>query len=150
MLLQLVYYSRFVPGDQGAMSTVSNILEVSEANNGRNRITGFLIFDKANFLQILEGDPADVEQTYQRIALDSRHENIAVIERREVSGRAFADWAMGGYVRTPETRHIYARHGLQDTIDPQTLRANQVVALALDVLAFESERQSSRGLSARR
>lgn len=55
MFLQLVYYSRFVAGSQGAMSAVRDILKVSEAKNGRNRVTGFLIFDKANFLQILEG-----------------------------------------------------------------------------------------------
>ncbi|WP_303831633.1 BLUF domain-containing protein [Asticcacaulis taihuensis] len=59
MLTQLIYHSHFVPGDHGALSTVRNIIEVSEINNGPDGVTGFLIFDKSHFLQILEGAPED-------------------------------------------------------------------------------------------
>ena len=149
MNFQLIYCSRFVASEQGAMSMVRNILEVSEVNNGRDGITGFLIFDKTNFLQVLEGDASAVERTYARICRDKRHDSVVVINRRDVDARAFEDWAMGGYVRTPETQHIYARHGIEGTVEPQKLDANQVIALALDLLTFESDRRALRGLSAR-
>ena len=150
MCLQLIYYSRFVPGVQGAMSAVRTILHASEANNARDRLTGFLIFDKVNFLQILEGDAADVERTFERISRDPRHEGLAVIERRQIARRAFGDWAMGGYVRTEQAQPVYARHGLDGGIDPQALTSDQVVGLALDLIAFEAERRSRSGLSSSR
>ena len=61
MLTQLIYHSHFVPGDYGALSTVRNIIQVSEINNGRDGITGFLIFDKSHFLPIREGEPSEKE-----------------------------------------------------------------------------------------
>ncbi len=144
MFYQLVYHSRFTARTSGALSTVRDILQTSQDNNHRDNITGFLVFDKLSFVQILEGDQAVVDATYARIGKDPRHDGLTLIETRQVAARAFPEWSMGGFIRSPEVHDIYARHGLTGGMEPETLTADQVVALATDLLAFEQARQGQR------
>ncbi len=147
MIFQLIYHSHFLPIGAGPSSTIRSILHASEDNNFRDDITGFLIFDKSAFVQVLEGDQATVLATYERIGEDPRHTDLTVVATRWVEARAFAGWAMGGHLATAETRDIYGRHGLGGGLTPSALRAPQVVALAQDLLAFETHRQSQRIVS---
>ncbi|MGN6210447.1 BLUF domain-containing protein [Asticcacaulis sp.] len=144
MLTQLIYHSQYVPGDSGALSTVRNILQTSEINNSRDGITGFLIFDKSHFLQILEGDFQCVHRTLERIKGDPRHRDLTVVADKSIEARAFTDWAMGGYVRSADSQAVYARHGIAGDLDLGVLTGATVVALALDLLAFETARQKER------
>ena len=148
MVYQLIYHSHFLPVGAGPSGTIRSILRASDANNLRDGITGFLIFDKASFVQVLEGDQAAVLETYERISDDPRHAGLTIIATRQVAARAFTDWAMGGHLRSDETQDIYARHGVTGGLDPAALRAPQVVALAQDLLAFETVRQSQRVIDA--
>jgi len=148
MVFQLLYHSHFLPVGAGPSSTIRAILRASEDNNFRDGITGFLIFDKTSFIQVLEGEQAAVLATFDRIGDDPRHTGVAVIAARTTETRAFAGWAMGGHLRSVETQDIYARHGLGDGLDPSSLRAPQVIALAQDLLAFETQRQSQRTIGA--
>lgn len=88
-MLQLVYISTVV-----ATVDTAAILDVSRANNTRDRITGLLFCDGRRFLQALEGDTAMVERSYARIARDPRHRALVVLSRREVAAREFGGWAM--------------------------------------------------------
>ena len=148
MVFQLIYHSRFLPIGAGPSGTIRSILSASETNNFRDGITGFLVFDKAHFVQVLEGDQDRVLETYERIGDDPRHHELTLIATRQVVRRAFADWAMGGHLRTDETQDIYARHGLADGLDPARLKAPLVVALAQDLQAFEIRRQAQRVIGA--
>lgn len=144
MLSQLIYHSHFMPGQQGTLSSVRNIIEASEINNSRDGITGFLIFDKSTFLQILEGDADKIDATFQRISADKRHRDLTVISKRRLDQRAFQDWAMGGYVRSNEAQSIYAHYGVTGELDPMHLDADTIVRLAADLLDFETHRQKER------
>ena len=147
MLSELIYHSHFVPGQQGALSVVRHIIETSEINNSRDRITGFLIFDKLNFVQVLEGEQPVVEATYDRIVKDKRHDGLTLIDTRQVNTRAFPDWSMGGFIRSAEVTDIYTRHDLSGQMEPEKLDADKVVALARDLLAFEQARQDQRTIN---
>lgn len=68
---QLIYVSstkRDVPD-----ATLNEILSVSRRNNEPAGITGMLMYLEGGFLQVLEGERAQVESTYQRICADKRH-----------------------------------------------------------------------------
>ncbi|MBP2160011.1 MULTISPECIES: BLUF domain-containing protein [Asticcacaulis] len=143
MVYQLIYRSRYT-GAQGSLSTVREILTASQRNNSRHGITGFLIFDKTSFLQVLEGDAPVVLETYERIKADERHADLSVIAASEVDARAFPDWAMGGFLRSPEVQPIYMRHGLDKGMDPKDLKAETVIGLAHDLMAFEAQRHGGR------
>jgi hypothetical protein len=142
-LYQLVYYSRF-SGTGGALGTVRDILSKSQDHNLRNNVTGFLIFDKASFVQILEGETRAVEDTYARILGDGRHADITLVATRDIETRDFPEWSMGGFLRNPEVRHIYTRHGVADGLDPASLTCAQVVALAKDLLSYDLSRDKER------
>jgi len=142
-LYQLVYYSRFT-GTGGALSTVRDILAKSQDNNLQNDVTGFLIFDKTSFVQILEGESQAVEDTYARILGDRRHTDIILVATRDIETRDFPEWSMGGFLRNPEVQHIYALHGAADGFDPASLTCAQVVALAKDLLAYDLSRNRER------
>jgi GrpB-like predicted nucleotidyltransferase (UPF0157 family) len=91
-LLQLIYISTAAPGLHQA--TVSDILKVSRNNNAAAGVTGLLLFDGYRFLQALEGEQAMVNATYQRIKADPRHRAVVLLSQKEVTERAFGDWAM--------------------------------------------------------
>lgn len=110
-------------------------------------VTGFLIFDKTWFVQILEGERARVTGTYDRIARDPRHADATVIDVRDVPERLFPNWTMGGAMRTPEVQEVYLQHGFGGPLDPVRLKSGQVVDLALDLQAFETRRRQGQKLA---
>ncbi len=148
MIYQLIYHSHFMPVGAGPSSTIRSILRASEVNNLREDITGFLIFDKSSFIQILEGDQAAVLAAYERIGDDPRHAHLTILATRWLATRDFDGWTMGGHIAADETCDIYARHGVAGGLDPAALGAPRVVALARDLLEFEAQRQSQRIVSA--
>jgi hypothetical protein len=93
MLLRLVYTSKatfdFTDGD------LITLLMNSRANNRRDGLTGILLYSDGVFLQVLEGEEEAVMAKYDRIALDPRHRQIAVILREETDSRQFGRWTMG-------------------------------------------------------
>lgn len=149
MIHQLVYYSRnTVQGDGRAMLTnMREILAASQRNNSRDGITGFLIFDKTWFIQILEGERAQVTETYNRIAKDTRHSTATIMNVRDVPARLFPNWTMGGAMRTPEVQEVYLQHGFGGPLEPSRLKSDQIVRLALDLQAFEMDRRQGQRLA---
>lgn len=149
MIHQLVYYSRnVVAGNDRAMLTnLREIVSASQRNNSRDGITGFLIFDKTWFVQILEGAQRQVSETYTRIARDPRHSSATIVDARNVVARSFPNWTMGGAMRTPEVEEVYLQHGIGSAIDPVRLKSAQVVNLALDLQAFDAAKRQAQRLA---
>jgi hypothetical protein len=149
MVHQLIYYSRnsVFGGDRAMLTNMRDILAVSQHNNGRDGITGFLIFDKIWFVQILEGARSKVQETYNRIAGDPRHTGATIMNVRDVEARLFPNWTMGGAMRTPEMQEVYLHHGIGSDMDPQRLKSSQIIALALDLQAFEQTKRSPQKMA---
>jgi hypothetical protein len=72
-----------------------NILAISHVNNSRNNITGLLLYGEGNFIQLLEGEEAIVQQTFERISADPRHTGITHIAGGTLNERNFPAWSMG-------------------------------------------------------
>ncbi|WP_308113628.1 BLUF domain-containing protein [Kineosporia corallincola] len=49
---------------------------------------------QAFFVQLLEGQPDAVEQTYRRILRDELHDEVTVLSRQERDGRSCEGWRM--------------------------------------------------------
>ncbi|KQX19298.1 MULTISPECIES: BLUF domain-containing protein [unclassified Sphingomonas] len=101
MLFQLTYISTASPSL--ILFDVETILEGSRRRNGRDDITGLLIFDGKRFLQVLEGPLDHVEATFSRIALDKRHRALVRLSSRHVDRREFGAWAMASHIVGPVT-----------------------------------------------
>ncbi|WP_324073252.1 MAG: BLUF domain-containing protein [Erythrobacter sp.] len=73
---------------------VDAILATSARNNPARGITGLLLFNGRNFLQLLEGDEAEVADLMDKITADPRHAGVSVLDKRAIAMRACPDWAM--------------------------------------------------------
>ena len=71
------------------------LLEQSRARNERHGITGMLLYKNGHFMQVLEGDEADVMQVFADIERDKRHKNVDVLRTEYIQHRNFPDWTMG-------------------------------------------------------
>jgi hypothetical protein len=74
---------------------IDQIVETSQKNNPRRKITGMLVASGDLFYQLLEGPKSEVDSLYARISTDPRHEQILLLES-EVGDfdRICPDWAM--------------------------------------------------------
>ncbi len=74
-----------------------DILYSSVQMNKSHGVNGALIATRNGFLQFLEGEKDVVEQTFTRIELDNRHENVSVIASGEIKKAKFTEWRMRGF-----------------------------------------------------
>lgn len=71
------------------------LLASSRSKNTALNISGMLLYVEGSFLQVIEGQEADIDQLFETISADPRHGNITTIIRESIARRAFADWSMG-------------------------------------------------------
>ncbi len=76
---------------------LTDILEKARRKNVERGITGMLVYKDMSFLQILEGNKADISEVYDSIEDDPRHHRVKVLFEKEVKQREFGEWAMGFY-----------------------------------------------------
>ena len=84
-----------------------DILSKSHENNRRLDITGMLLYRGGNFLQVLEGEEAVLDERFKVILKDARHYQVTLLLKRPVPKRHFENWEMG--------------FTNLDTIDPNTI-----------------------------
>lgn len=92
-LIQLIYVSTATVeyGDEA----LERLLHSCVKNNQKKQITGMLIYWRGTFMQVLEGSADAVAETYSRIAADSRHHGLILLEKRDIASREFSNWHMG-------------------------------------------------------
>jgi len=103
-MLQIVYISTAT----GTVDTAA-ILATSRRNNARDGLTGLLYTNGKRFLQVLEGDIANVERALGRIDADPRHRAMVVLSSRDVNAREFGGWAMAERVAGDDGDAFVAR-----------------------------------------
>ena len=91
MLSQYLYISTAPTLSRDA---VDAILDTSARNNPARGITGLLLYNGRNFLQLLEGEEEELVSLMLKITEDARHSGITVLDRRNIADRACPDWAM--------------------------------------------------------
>ena len=77
-----------------AADEVFKIVTVSARNNPARAVTGFLIYADGAFLQVIEGERADLDALLDVLGRDPRHRAITVKSRRPISSRSFPNWRM--------------------------------------------------------
>ncbi len=89
---QFVYISTAAP-DLGQVD-IENILEASARNNPERGITGFLIFNGRNFLQLVEGPKDSLDSLMAEIHADPRHSGVVRLEDNPITQRVCEKWTM--------------------------------------------------------
>lgn len=91
-MIRLGYVSVAEPAITAA--ALKEIIAQSAANNKALDVTGVLLFNGITFLQVLEGDDANVNGLYKKIASDERHSAVTTIFRENIKSRVFSEWSM--------------------------------------------------------
>ena len=139
-LHRLVYYSRnHIAGDAMAFRTnVDDILHKSRINNGRDGITGALLFNAGCFAQVLEGPLPALEAAFERIQQDDRHGEVSLLALDPLAMRSFPNWAMGYVGASSAHAQSFSQIGQTSGFDPSRLSGEQLYALLKD-LALQEE-----------
>jgi len=93
-MIRLIYVSK-LSSDALSSDDLTQILTVAQRNNAAANVSGFLLFNYRNFLQVLEGPSEAVTHIYEKIKQDPRHHDLTLIESRAVKQREFSHWRMG-------------------------------------------------------
>lgn len=116
-MLSVIYISVADPliGEQD----IAALLVQARRNNQRDALTGALIFNGHNFLQLLEGPADKVEACLAVIRTDPRHSGMVEIRRRDVDERSFAEWSMLYDAQFRNHDDNLARLAVSGQLDPQ-------------------------------
>lgn len=76
------------------LGEIQGILATSRKNNGRDGVTGGLLFSDGCFAQVLEGPLKMIEGAFERIQCDERHQTVTVLQSGSIAARDFPDWSM--------------------------------------------------------
>jgi hypothetical protein len=91
-LFRIVYVSTARPGL--AEEDIEAILNASQSNNEERYVSGYLVHNGVNFMQLIEGPRAEVDEIYRRILADPRHTGAVRILAEWCRERAFPEWSM--------------------------------------------------------
>jgi uncharacterized membrane protein (DUF373 family) len=92
-MIRLTYAS--TASQEWSPEDLLKLLKQARTNNGAKNITGILLYSNGTFFQVLEGEEAAVENLFRTIEKDPRHKNCTIIERLNITERAFQYWSMG-------------------------------------------------------
>jgi hypothetical protein len=143
-LVNLIYFSRLnLAADAPTRARqISEITKHAQKKNEFAVITSFLIVE-ANFaVQIIEGERQSVNDTFQRIAADTRHRDVQIIEWREITKRGFVTSFTTG-VRTAATENHFNKSGLLPMLQRGTPKGSAIHALAT---TLQQETMSKQGI----
>jgi hypothetical protein len=131
MLVRLVYvsYANTAMPD----SEIKQILEKSQANNKKAKLGGVLIYSDRYFFQCLEGEREEINQTYLRIAKDTRHGKCVVVAYSQINSRLFPAWSMA-YVSFNGLRNeLVFKYSEKGLFKPYEYTAGQAMDFLSDV-----------------
>ena len=90
--VQLIYASQL--NGELSLKDIREIVEKANVNNAKLGVTGLLIYRSGYFLQVLEGSQECVNALYLKIAGDSRHEDIRILNFSKIINRNYPNWNM--------------------------------------------------------
>lgn len=127
MLTRLIYASE--SAQPLTPASVQTLVDHARHANNQRQLTGVLAFDHRSFLQCLEGKRETLSEVFCRIAADSRHKRIVLLEMQAVDERYFANWGMGFAAADAVGREAFLRFGSGASFDPHSLSAGGALGL---------------------
>ena len=125
-LIQIVYISRStflnagdsMQGNEASIeSNIANILTESRANNLKKGLVGVLFFGDGCFFECLEGEETEVDKLYQTLVSDSRHKDLKILSRKNISHLSFKKWLMKYVPFDAEIKQLLRDNGYE-SFDP--------------------------------
>lgn len=127
MLMRLIYASEST--QPLTPESVQQLVDHARQANARKQLTGVLAFDHRAFVQCLEGDRETVSEVFCRIAADTRHRRVVLLELQAVDERVFTSWGMGFAAADANGREAFLRFGSGASFDPHAMSAGAALGL---------------------
>ncbi|MFC3101949.1 BLUF domain-containing protein [Altererythrobacter lauratis] len=77
---------------------LTRLAEGAARFNAQRNVTGLLVFNGKNFMQVLEGSEEDVREVMDRIAADPGHRDIIYLRTEPRRARECPNWSMHAIV----------------------------------------------------
>jgi hypothetical protein len=107
----------------------NDIVANARSHNSGANISGFLMFDRHRFHQILEGPAEKIDILFAKIAVDQRHRNVEQLAREDLKDRDFTEWSMASFISSTGKHPLVQRHQISSGI---ALSAERLLAFAKD------------------
>lgn len=91
-MLQLIYVSTATRSFEP--SEIHDLVDQAATLNLRDGITGLLLFNGRNFLQLLEGESGRILDLMARLRADPRHDGITIVDQHLIAKPNCSDWGM--------------------------------------------------------
>ncbi len=91
-LSRLVYVSTASPALD--RTGIESICSIAQSRNSASGVTGLLVFNGANFIQLLEGPQSNLDAVFDSIRRDPRHHGVVRLLAEPAEGRVCSRWAM--------------------------------------------------------
>jgi hypothetical protein len=130
MLVRALYVSRAVGPQTGTVT--ASILAAAEAHNAMHSISGVLCQGQGLFLQVLEGERAEVNRLYAHILQDRRHQDVQMLSFEEITERRYPDWSMAHVVLPDDDAMVRTQ---QRGFDPYSASGAVVLQMVDELLA---------------
>ena len=103
-----------------APAEVERLVESAQRNNAERGISGFLIYNGRNFLQLVEGEQAALMSLMAKLARDPRHSGMLVLIDEPIEARSCPSWSMHHMPWSLDlgVRRESIRAGLPEPISP--------------------------------
>jgi hypothetical protein len=72
-----------------------DLLHDARRYNSINSIYGFLYYEDEFFFQVIEGETQLINNLWDRIKKDKRHNNVRIVSNNLIHDYLFAKWSMG-------------------------------------------------------
>ena len=80
---------------------LADLLKHARQHNERLGITGVLLYNQEQFVQVLEGSAEAIANVYNRLLHDVRHYNVVELASGHLVARRFGEWAMSFHAVEP-------------------------------------------------
>ena len=90
----IAYVSDAISKDEALEQATNDIVQAAKRRNPTMGITGVLILLNGKYLQIIEGEEANLRILMKDVEGDNRHENVSYLIDTKTSARGFKDWNM--------------------------------------------------------
>lgn len=100
MTYQIIYSSEATTPMES--DDLEALLEKARSKNAAHGISGALVYTDRVFLQILEGEEAELQALMAKILKDPRHEAVTILREGDVPTAHFESWGMAYVGATPD------------------------------------------------
>jgi hypothetical protein len=130
-LIQLLYRSRSLLSAHQGDDALKSILATAVRRNRDDDLTGCLGYSRNAFVQVLEGRQTQVDETFQRIREDARHEDVQILMSRPLRNRAFSSWSMASIDLNQGSTGYVAAFGLAPGFSIETTPPSQLLMVLM-------------------